>query len=67
MTIKICDGKGCGAEIRMIEMRTGGWMPVEAESQRRVVINTLGLGEIRDTHEPHWGNCPAAKKFRRKK
>ena len=66
MAVKICNGPNCDAEIKLIKMTTGEWMPVEAESKKGIILVSGVLGKIVDVYEPHWGNCSDAKNFRRK-
>jgi hypothetical protein len=73
MNIKKCR---CGADIAFIEMVSGKKMPVDAKAENMVfiaeypvdpVFTAEGKGEMVKVFRPHWGTCPLAKKFKKKK
>ena len=54
--------KGCGAEIKWIEMESGKNMPVDIQLETIVTDN----GKIVKGYKSHFATCPSAKKYRRK-
>jgi hypothetical protein len=75
-----CRGPHCKRKIVKIKMFTGKWMPCEPgiiavadhpeyEGKKLVLGSGVIVTAERDTigFEPHWGNCPDAKKFKEKK
>ena len=66
--------KDCDAEIRFIQMRSGKYMPVNAEDHvcqpGELVVTSLGTTSgVQGTrgYIPHWHTCPAAATFRKAK
>lgn len=51
----------CGAQIIFVE--TGAKNPMPCEAKITLVYTKVG-NQVRG-HEPHWGNCPDAKKHRK--
>ena len=62
--MSIC--KGCGAEIQWVITRTGKKMPLDAKVRRFYVI-TNGVPVQMQGQEPHFGTCPKADRFKKKK
>lgn len=55
----------CGKLIRFFSTPQGASMPVEAEPEKRVVVDKNDIGRIQDTYVPHWGNCAGADQHRK--
>jgi len=58
--------KGCGQEIKWVEMATGKKMPLDHKPLQMVQVKD-GIGEVIPVYMPHFATCPNAKEFRRKK
>lgn len=58
--------KGCGQEIKWVEMATGKKMPVDAKPVVMIQIKG-GVGQAVSFYKPHWATCPNAKDFKREK
>jgi hypothetical protein len=48
-------------------MVTGGSMPVDVKPVKIIVTNDRGLGEMVEGYTAHWGTCPVADQFKKKK
>ena len=71
---KPCDA--CGKEIKFVKMKSGNFMPVNAEMQiakEDLVKGTFilpdgkaqkGIKAGQCYYTPHWGNCSDAERFR---
>lgn len=68
--------KGCGQEIRWIEMISGKRMPIDPKPQRMVMlIEDLPEGTVSNfqpdkgiivtVYVTHWSTCPKAKDFKK--
>jgi hypothetical protein len=57
----------CGADIRWIVMLSGKRMPVDAQPEKRVVLDDMPepRGTVADVWVPHWATCPNAAQHRR--
>ena len=74
--------KGCNAEIVYVKTTAGKFMPCEikkrtSDTLKPTQILVSGEGEVFSVralepdeviegYEPHWGNCPARKRFSKK-
>ena len=56
--------RGCGQEIKWIEMASGKKMPLDPDPVQMVIVN-VGIGEVRGVYMPHWATCPKAKDFKK--
>lgn len=54
--------KGCGADIRFRQARSGKWMPCDPE----LVTILSKSGDVVTGYVPHFVTCPDADQFRRR-
>ena len=57
----------CGADIAFVQMASGKKMPVDEKAEQMVWIDQEGSGHMMKVYRPHWGTCPLAKQFKKKK
>lgn len=57
--------KGCGQEIKWVEMATGKKMPLDAKPVQMVQVKE-GIGQVIPVYMPHWATCSKAKDFKGK-
>lgn len=60
--------KGCGAEIYWVKTDNGKNMPIDAQPEKRIVIQEFmgkRSGKFVDTYISHFATCPQAKRFKR--
>jgi hypothetical protein len=55
----------CGAAIRWASTPSGGRMPLDLPSVKRVVIGPDGLARVLDTFTSHFQTCPNADHHRK--
>ncbi len=57
--------RACKAEIIFVQMETGGRMPLDAEPEKRVVLEALtSVGRVVSTYVSHFATCPNAEEFK---
>jgi hypothetical protein len=59
--------RSCRAPIRFLPTPAGKSLPVDAEPEKRVVVNRHGQAVMWDTFTPHWATCAAAAEHRKPK
>lgn len=60
---KLC--RSCGAPVIWVRTINGKAQPLDAEPQKRVIINDDGIGLVVDTYMPHHATCPYADRHRK--
>ena len=63
----ISNCKGCGAAIIWIKTAKGKNMPIDAKPVKAYLPDPVNEYSFVDVHLPHWGTCPKARDFKKKK
>ena len=58
--------RGCGAKVIWVESKNLKKMILDAEPVKMIQVKE-GIGEVVDVYKSHWGTCPKAAQFKRKK
>lgn len=57
--------KSCGAPIVWAKSETGKAMPLDAKPEKRIVLDSLGVGRVLDAFTSHFVTCPNAAQHRK--
>ena len=61
--LRLVTCRGCGQDIHFVQTTNGRRMPC---NDKKLTVVTL-TGEVVSGWEPHWRNCPGARRFRKPK
>jgi len=56
--------KGCGQEIKWVEMASGKKMPLDAKPLSAIEVKE-NIGAVVNVYMPHWATCTKANQFKK--